>query len=80
MNAPRIDTTAQSEARKGPVELKSRSELRDLLISAGLARGAAEKISRGGWPALVGEPTEQDLLERGYDVARKLLDILGDKT
>jgi len=28
--------------------LNSRAEFRDLLIRAGLARGAAEKLSRGG--------------------------------
>jgi HK97 family phage prohead protease len=35
-----------------PLMLKSRAELRDVLLSAGLARAAAEKIAAAGWPAL----------------------------
>jgi len=78
MNVPKIDTTAKSDASKEPVELKSRSELRDLLISAGLARGAAEKIARGGWRTLAGELTEDDLLEEVVAMASALADQLGD--
>ena len=33
-------------------QLGSRAGLRDLLLDAGLPRGAAEKAATGGWPAL----------------------------
>ncbi|MHC9235913.1 HK97 family phage prohead protease [Pseudooceanicola sp. 502str34] len=39
------------------LEIRSRTELRDLLREAGLARAAAEKLSLGGWPALAGNET-----------------------
>ncbi len=35
--------------------LGSRGELEDLLRASGLARGAARKVARAGWPALSGE-------------------------
>jgi hypothetical protein len=66
--------TPQSE----PLVLKSRAELRDLLLSAGLARGAAEKIARGGWAALAGEPTETDLADDAAELARVLAETLGE--
>lgn len=43
-----------------PISLKSRAELRDLLLDAGLARAAAEKIARGGWPALANADPETE--------------------
>lgn len=61
---------------KADLVLNSRAELRDLLIQAGLARGAAEKLSRGGWPALAGEITETDLAEDCAAMARTLAEIL----
>ena len=69
------ETTAPRDEQVAPVILTSRAELRDLLIGAGLARGAAEKVARGGWPALSGELTETDLIEEVAKVARDLADI-----
>lgn len=63
---------------KAELVLNSRAELRDLLIQAGLARGAAEKLSRGGWPALAGEITETDVAEDVAGLARTLADIFKD--
>lgn len=51
--------TAPSNSAAGVIQVKnigSRAELEDLLIEAGLARGAARKVSGAGWPALSGEP------------------------
>lgn len=42
------------------LELKSRAELRDLLREAGLPKAAADKISRGGYPALSGDDIDID--------------------
>lgn len=47
---PAADRARVREVRS----LASRAELRDLLIDQGLPRGAADKLSRGGWPALTG--------------------------
>jgi hypothetical protein len=63
---------------KSDLVLQSRAELRDLLIKAGLARAAAEKVARGGWPALSGEITETDLAEECADLARTLADTFKD--
>jgi hypothetical protein len=52
MNTDNDKSKDQDAGVTSPRVLKSRAELRDLLIDAGLARGAAEKLSRGGWPAL----------------------------
>jgi hypothetical protein len=56
---PAIKTTDDIPATAGLV-LNSRAEFRDLLIRAGLARGAAEKLSRGGWSALADETPGDD--------------------
>lgn len=56
--------------------LNSRADLRDLLIKAGLARAAAEKVAKGGWPALSGEITETDLAEDCANLARTLAELL----
>jgi hypothetical protein len=50
--------------------------LRDLLIEAGLARGAAEKVAKAGWAALAGEVTETDLAEEAAELARALAETL----
>ncbi len=55
-----------------PLVLNSRADLRDLLIRSGLARAAAEKVARGGWPALAGELTETDMAEECAELARAL--------
>jgi hypothetical protein len=70
-NAPQPDKPEGSEPRI----LNSRADLRDLLVDAGLARGAAEKIATGGWPALAGEPTETDLIEEAATMARDLSEL-----
>jgi hypothetical protein len=64
--------------RKPALVLNSRADLRDLLISAGLARAAAEKVARGGWPALSGEITETDLADECADLARILAETFKD--
>lgn len=64
--------TPTTEKHKPTLVLNSRADLRDLLIKAGLARAAAEKVARGGWPALAGEITETDLAEECADMARAL--------
>ncbi len=48
MEAPAV----RQSADRGPVVLHSRAELVELLRASGLARGAAERIAAGGWPAL----------------------------
>lgn len=68
--------TTQPDAGKPALVLNSRADLRDLLISSGLARAAAEKVARGGWPALAGEITETDLAEEAADLARALAETL----
>jgi HK97 family phage prohead protease len=48
-----VSLPAAPEARVREVkQLASLAELRDLLRDAGLARAAADRIARGGWPAL----------------------------
>ena len=69
MPSPDAPTT---EKPKAALVLNSRADLRDLLIKAGLARAAAEKVAKGGWPALSGEITETDLAEECADMARAL--------
>ena len=71
MSSPEKPNTDQP---KPALVLKSRAELRDLLIEAGLARSAAEKVARGGWPALAGEITETDLIEEAAALAASLAD------
>ena len=78
---PSPDTPQEKQpdaARKPALVLNSRAELRDLLIKAGLARAAAEKVARGGWPALSGEITETDLAEECTDLARALAETFKD--
>ncbi|MCU0907168.1 MAG: HK97 family phage prohead protease [Rhodobacteraceae bacterium] len=53
---PSADRARVAEVR----HLQSRAELRDVLIDAGLARGAADKIARGGWAGLTGETIDID--------------------
>lgn len=76
---PSPDTPQEKQpdaARKPALVLQSRADLRDLLIKAGLARAAAEKVARGGWPALSGETTETDLAEDAAALARALAETL----
>ncbi|MCC5956466.1 MAG: hypothetical protein JJU07_10195 [Natronohydrobacter sp.] len=78
---PSPDTPQEKQpaaADKPALVLQSRADLRDLLIKAGLARAAAEKVARGGWPALSGGPTETDLAEECTDLARALADTFKD--
>lgn len=74
MTSPNAPLTEKAEGSE-PRILNSRAELRDLLVNAGLARGAAEKIASGGWPALAGEPTETDLIEEAAMMARDLSEL-----
>ena len=67
----------QTDQPKPALVLKSRAELRDLLIEAGLARAAAEKVARGGWPALAGGITETDLIEEAAALAASLAETFG---
>lgn len=67
-----------SALHSGPLVLNSRADLRDLLIRSGLARAAAEKAARGGWPALAGEITETDMAEEAAKLARALAETFGD--
>lgn len=77
-NGPTVtDATSQPQPDTAPaVVLHSRAELRALLIKAGLARGAAEKVAAGGWPALAGELTQHDHAEEAAAMARALAEIL----
>lgn len=73
MTSTDTSQTQQTDSKRtGDLVLNSRADLRDLLIQSGLARAAAEKVARGGWPALSGEQTEQDLAEECTDLARAL--------
>ncbi|MCH8467498.1 MAG: hypothetical protein LAT78_13140 [Roseinatronobacter sp.] len=77
MPSPDARQSAQCADKPKPaLVLNSRADLRDLLIKAGLARGAAEKAARGGWPALSGEITATDLEEECADLARALAKTL----
>jgi hypothetical protein len=61
--------------------LNSRAEFRDLLIRSGLARGAAEKLSRGGWSALADETAEVEsdrLLNEVAELAALLQEFSND--
>lgn len=55
-----VSTPAANRARihmvrsAAPLTLATRADLAALLRDAGLSRGAADKLSRGGWPALTG--------------------------
>lgn len=51
----RIHAVKSTEA----VTLTTRADLFQILREAGLSRGAADKIARGGWPALGGDTIEQ---------------------
>lgn len=78
---PSPDTPKQEQSADTPkrdLVLNSRADLRDLLVKAGLARGAAEKVARGGWPALAGEITETDLAEEAANLALALAENLKD--
>ncbi|MCC5976171.1 MAG: hypothetical protein JJT81_19260 [Rubellimicrobium sp.] len=78
---PSPDTPQETQpaaADKPALVLQSRADLRALLIKAGLARAAAEKVARGGWPALSGETTETDLAEECADLARALAETFKD--
>jgi HK97 family phage prohead protease len=55
VTVPSADRARVTQVRS----LGSRAELRDILLGAGLARAAAEKLSRGGWPALTGEEIDE---------------------
>lgn len=66
---------SQSDTKQ-PLILTSRAHLRDVLIKAGLARAAAEKAARGGWPALAGEVTEIDMAEEAANLARALAETM----
>jgi len=44
--------TIRQSAERGPLVLRSKGELVDMLRATGLARGAAERLAAGGWPAL----------------------------
>ncbi|MEI4261028.1 hypothetical protein [Roseovarius sp. D0-M9] len=73
MASPKTPKTEQpADQPKRDLVLNSRADLRDLLIKAGLARAAAEKVAKGGWPALSGEITETDIAEDCADLARTL--------
>ena len=77
MPSPETPQTEQpAETPKRDLVLNSRAELRDLLIKAGLARAAAEKVAKGGWPALAGEITETDIIEETAALAASLADTL----
>ena len=79
MPSPDTPQKKQPDASDKPaLVLNSRADLRDLLIKAGLARAAAEKVARGGWPALSGEITETDLAEECADLARALAETFKD--
>jgi hypothetical protein len=71
-----MTSQANTDKPKEPRVLASRAELRDLLIEAGLARGAAEKVAKAGWAALAGEVTETDLAEEAAELARALAETL----
>lgn len=49
---------ARVQSVKSALTLNTRSEFFELLHATGLSRGAAEKLSRGGWPALGGDTFE----------------------
>ena len=55
-----VSTPAANRARihmvrsAAPLTLATRADLAALLRDAGLSRSAADKLSRGGWPALTG--------------------------
>ncbi|MBZ0123837.1 MAG: HK97 family phage prohead protease [Roseovarius sp.] len=54
-------------------QVKSIADLESLLRGAGLARGAAKKLARGGWPALV-DPDETDEIEDEAEIAAMIRD------
>lgn len=77
MASPKTPQTEQpSETPKRDLVLNSRADLRDLLIKSGLARAAAEKVAKGGWPALSGEITETDIAEDCAEIARNLAQLM----
>lgn len=79
MTSPKTPQTEQpAEQPKRDLVLNSRADLRDLLIKAGLARAAAEKVAKGGWPALSGEITETDIAEECAKLARNLVETFKD--
>lgn len=57
---PSADRARVSQVRS----ISSRAELRDILREAGLPRGAAEKLSKGGWPALSNQSIDDIEAER----------------
>lgn len=80
MISPDIPSKNQESASSDrSLVLKSRADLRALLIEAGLARAAADKVARGGWPALAGEITETDIVEESAELARALAKTLMEK-
>lgn len=77
--SPRPDGSTMpstDESQPMPLVLNSRADLRDLLIKSGLARAAAEKVAKGGWPALSGEITETDIAEDCAEIARNLAQLM----
>ena len=48
---------------RGPRRIASKAELRDILVDAGLPKGAAEKVAKAGWSALSPEAQIEDALK-----------------
>lgn len=55
------------------ITLKSRAELRAILVNAGLGRTVAEKISQAGWAAISTTEADDDLAEACADLAQSLI-------
>lgn len=69
MTAPNENTDPSPSS--GDLVLKSRAQLRGILMAAGLKRSAAEKICQGGWAALA---TEEQLTTEIADQQMKELE------
>lgn len=50
-----MSSAQPAPAADAPLTIRDRAHLRDVLVKAGLARAAAEKVASGGWPELSGD-------------------------
>lgn len=67
---PAASAARVTSVKGAPLMLQSAADLHDLLREAGLAKGAADKIVKGGWPALTAKSPETDTLHRLADLLK----------
>lgn len=67
---PAAPAARVTSVKGAPLMLQSPADLHDLLRDAGLAKAAADKIVKGGWPALTAKSDHPDTLHRLADLLK----------